>query len=451
MQDEGNETPADTRRCPHCDSVIEPGSESCLMCGASVLELTSPDEPSEISPAERARGEGDIATKEDESTRVPSASARDTTRAETTADGVIDSIMRERQSRIVFWMTGFVFLVTALLGGLVLRYGGPVQLALVPTATPLPATTTPTASATLPPQASGEEVTEPVATATNTATPTLQPPRLHQVAEGETLFGLALFYGVSMESIASLNDFAVDTPIQSGQALEVPWPTATPPLEPILVEINGEPVIADPTNCERYEIQEGDAISVIAARYNIDFELLQQVNRLNENVILRPGDTICIPEITYGDVLPPTPGPSPTPSPTSFPPGPTLLYPPADAVIERGDEPVLLQWVAVKDLGPDEWYMVELEDLETGATHPHRSFTRDNALRVPEAWRPPVADYHEFSWQVSIVRVSGRRADGGFIYTFGGRESEPGFFVWKGAVPTATPTMTPTSTATPTP
>jgi hypothetical protein len=228
----------------------------------------------------------------------------------------------------------------------------------------------------------------------------------------------------------------------------VPWPTATPPLEPILLEINGEPVIADPTNCERYEIQEGDAISVIAARYNIDFELLQQVNRLNENVILQPGDTICIPEISYGDVLPPTPGPSPTPSATSFPSGPTLLYPPDDEVIEMNDEPVLLQWAAVKDLAPDEWYMVELVDLDLGITHPHRGFTRDNALRVPEAWRPHVNDYHQFRWQVSIVRVSGRRADGGFIYNFGGRESEPGYFVWLGAVPTATPTMTPTPTAT---
>ena len=357
----------------------------------------------------------------------------------------------ERRSLAVAVMTGVVLFVTVIVGYLVVRYGGPVNLALVPTATFIPPTPSSTPTVTLAPTDTPQPSPTPSITPEPSPTETPRPPRSHAVDSGETLFGLALTYNVSMESIANLNGFSMETPIQSGQTLQIPWPTATPPLEAIAVEINGETVVADPGNCERYQIEEGDAISVIAARYNINFELLQQVNRLDEQSILQPGDTICIPEISYGGILPPTPGPSPTPSPTSFPPGPRLLYPTDGTIVESSDRPVVLQWVAVKDLAPDEWYMVELTDLSEVGAHPRRGFTRQNAFRVPGSWRPEEDAYHDFQWRVSIVHVTGRREDGGFIYTFGGRNSAAGFFTWLGAIPTPTPSPTPTATSTPAP
>jgi len=348
-------------------------------------------------------------------------------------------------------MTGVVVLVTAIIGYLVLQYGGPVELALIPTATHIPPAPSLTPTVTLAPTDTPQPTLTPSITPQPSPTETPRPPRTHEVDSGETLFGLALTYNVSMESIASLNGFSMETPIQSGQSLQIPWPTATPPLEAIALDINGETVIADPSNCERYEIQEGDAISVIAARYNINFELLEQVNRLTDQSVLQPGDTICIPEISYGGILPPTPGPSPTVTPTSFPAGPRLLYPTDGTVVESVEQPVVLQWVAVKDLAPEEWYMVELTDVSEVGVHPRRGFTRQNAFRVPTGWRPEEEVYHDFRWKVSIVRVTGRRDDGGFIYTFGGRASDEGFFTWLGAIPTPTPTPTYTPTATPGP
>lgn len=348
-------------------------------------------------------------------------------------------------------MTGVVVLFTAIIGYLVVQYGGPVELALIPTATHIPPTPSFTPTVTLAPTDTPQPTPTPSITPQPSPTETPQPPRTHEVDSGETLFGLALTYNVSMESIASLNGFSMETPIQSGQSLQIPWPTATPPLEAIALDINGETVIADPSNCDRYEIQEGDAISVIAARYNINFELLEQVNRLTDQSVLQPGDTICIPEISYGGILPPTPGPSPTVTPTSFPAGPRLLYPTDGTVVESVEQAVVLQWVAVKDLAPEEWYMVELTDVSEVGVHPRRGFTRQNAFRVPTSWRPEEEVYHDFQWKVSIVRVTGRRDDGGFIYTFGGRASDAGFFTWLGAIPTPTPTPTYTPTATPAP
>jgi hypothetical protein len=40
------------------------------------------------------------------------------------------------------------------------------------------------------------------------------------------------------------------------------------------------------------------------------------------------------------------------------------------------------------------------------------------------------------------VQVTGRRSDGSFTYTFGGRDSADAFFTWLGAVPTSTPLPT---------
>jgi hypothetical protein len=90
--------------------------------------------------------------------------------------------------------------------------------------------------------------------------------------------------------------------------------------------------------------------------------------------------------------------------------------------------------------------MVEMRDADDRDSLPRRGFTRDQSFRVPSDWRPAVDEVREMQWQVSIVQVTGRRSDGGFIYTFGGRSSTPAFFMWRGAVPTTTPE--PTSTAT---
>jgi LysM repeat protein len=450
-------------RCSNCDSVIPPHHDICLMCGAPAPRtMTQQDDRSQEHPAPEptvGTGIGDnsgVGNRGEHSadadlshTAHSVAPDRRENPSEEAGQTVFESELVERQSRAVLWMTGITFVITAVLGTLVLRSGEPVQLALVPSATPIPATATLTPSVTVA-DAGLDAVTEtPTITPLPSATYTPQAPRTHQVNEGETLFGLAYIYSVSMDVIADLNGFSVETPIQSGQTLQIPWPTATPPLQPVEVVINGESVIADPTDCERYQIQEGDALSVIAARNSINFELLLRVNRLTDQSIMQPGDTICIPRVVYGEVLPPTPGPSPTPSATSFPAGPALLYPTDGAVIDLATEPVVLQWLAVKDLAPDEWYMVELTDLDVIDRHPRRAFTRDNAFRVPRDWRPPVDEYHAFRWRISIVRVTGQREDGGLIYTFGGQFSDDGTFSWQGAVPTATPTSTPTPSPTP--
>lgn len=361
---------------------------------------------------------------------------------------VVESVMQQREAPVTFWLTAVFVVIIVVLGGLVLRFqGSGIPIALMPSPTSIPPT--PTFTPTWTPLATDvlAATSVPVATAVPSATPTLQPPQPHTVSAGETLIGLALRYRVSVESIAELNSIPADSSLFVDQNLQIPWPTPTPPLVPVATLINGETVIADPTDCERYQIQSGDSLSGVAARYDVDFSLFLLVNRLTTDSIPQPGDVVCIPTIIYGGSLPPTPGPSPTPTTTSPPPGPQLLYPVANAVIQPPDGLVTLQWAAVKTLAADEWYMVELTDLNDVDSLPHRGFTRDTAFQLPSSWRPAVEETHTLQWRVSIVQVNGRRADGLPIYTYGGQTSAPAYFNWEGAIPTPTPL--PTATVTP--
>lgn len=370
------------------------------------------------------------------------------------ADTAADRAKRKQKqkSRMLWILIIIAVLTTAFFSFLILRsQGSEVMLALQPTFTPIPPA--PTLTPTWTPEATETPpATEtPIPSATPVPTDTPRSPRFHTVAGGETLFGLSLLYRVSTGSIAESNGMPLDSPIQVGQELGIPWPTATPPLESMVLEVGGESIVVDASNCEIVTIQEGDSTYGLSAQRGVPAEAIVAVNRLTEESIqlLHPGDTLCIPRVSSGDSLPPTPGPQPTVTATAFPAGPTLLYPVDGAEIDSPDGLLRLQWLAVKDLAVNESYMVEMTDLDLLDSLPYRAFTRDNSFKVPVGWRPDIAEPHEMRWRVSIVRISGERSDGGTIYEYGGRSSEDSFFVWMGVEPTPTPT--PTSTPTPTP
>jgi LysM repeat protein len=359
---------------------------------------------------------------------------------------VFESVMVESQAPVTLWLTAGFAVIIVIIAVLMLQHPSVATLALFPTETPIPPTITYTPTWTLLAD-TGMPTETPTTTPTTPPTETPQPPRAYTVESGETLFGISLRFGVSLESIAAASGLPADAALQVSQQLLIPWPTATPPLAPVEVDIGGETIIADPTDCRVYEIMGGDTFFGIAARERIDLRALMEVNRLTEQSILQPGDTICIPKIIRGGLLPPTPGPSPTPSPTGPPAGPSLLFPIHGAEVTGLAEPLFLQWLAVKDLAADEWYMVELTDLSAVESHPIRGFSRQTSFQVPGSWRPELPETHLIRWRVTIVRVTGERQDGSFIYSFVGRSSDDSYFTWLGAEPTPVPTASPTATA----
>ena len=419
-------------RCPNCDSVVAYDASQCVYCGETIKRDDQIPSDS-LSTSELG---------ENENENTPSG--RDSHRSSGVTDAVITSKLIEKRSAITsITLAGAILLIGAV-AIWVLQNPDEFSTAFIPTATKEVPTQTSTPTWTPLPS----ETPEPSATATLTPIPiptnTPLPPRFHQVVANDTLFSLSLRYDVSIESIALSNGVSVDTGLQVSQDLIIPWPTATPPLERVAVEVGGETIVADPTDCRMYEIQGGDTFFGIAARERVPLEALTAVNRLTEQSILQPGDRICIPEILRGGVLPPTPGPSPSPTVTQPPSGPELLYPINDTTIDNQNGSLFLQWAAVKDLVDEEWYMIEVTDLTMVDSHPRRGFTRQTSFQVPPRWRYDKAEMHRYRWRVQIVKVTGERQDGSFIYTFGGNSSDYGFFNWFGALPTVTPAPTQT-------
>lgn len=385
-------------------------------------------------------------------TAVPSAAS---TQKDTT--GVMESIVKTRLSLTTLLGIITVIILVLVAVTAVWRFGSSGDTVAVatnePVGTAVIASNNPSPTWTPLPTQTSRPTATPTITPSPQPTATLQPPRLHIVTSGETLIGLAAFYRVSVESIVAENNLAGPDAIQVNQQLLIPWPTATPPLVPVAKEVNGELVIADPTDCERYTAAEGDSLSAIAVRFDVDFDLFLEVNRIDVNYVLQPGDSLCIPRIIFGASLPPTPGPSPTPTNTPPPRGPVLLYPIDNTTVQPPDGVITLQWAAVKTLAEDELYMVELTDMDEPYPIPMRGFTRSTSFQIPANWRPDVAETHQMRWRVAIVKVTDTRSDGLPVYTYGGESSDPSFFFWEGAVPTSTPTSTPTAvpTATATP
>lgn len=437
-----------TLRCPVCDSVVGAGDAHCLMCGEllSRAEPTTdppvppapPQPQAELPPAEPAESPAEAPADLPPAEAVEQPSLTPVVSTTMAPAPVIESTLRERQSPATFWLTAVFTVIIIILSALVLLYQSPtVSVALVPSPTPIPPTATYTPTITPLPTETSPPTETPTITPTPAPTDTPRPPRYHIVSSGETLIGISLRFRIAPEAIAEANNFNPEQPIQVSQELVIPWPTATPPLESVLIEINNQPALADVTDCEIYTIQPADTAFGIAAARGIPLEAVRAVNRLTREglELLQPGDALCLPEIVYTDSLPPTPGPSPTPSLTPLPSGPSLLYPINWAAVGPGpaDEVVRLVWTAVKDLTADEWYMVELTDMTRVDSVPYRGFTRDTAFRLPPEWYPEEGEAHEFRWRVSIVQVMGEREDGRFIYSYGGQQSQPAYFTWRGS------------------
>jgi LysM repeat protein len=448
-------------RCPVCDSVVAVDAKRCLMCGAVQPERPLPaalppePEPEMIEetavPAAEVLAEIPAETPEPELPDITFVHVAEPVPPPAPVPDVFQAVMREKQSSAVTWLTAVFAVIIFILGILVVQYRDPnMAFAFTVTETPVPPSPTATPTWTPFPSDTPRLTATPAETPVPTETIAPEPPRQHTISVGDTLFGLALQYRISLDSILETNEMTQNSSIIAGQTVLIPWPTPTPPLAPVGMEVNGELVIADPTDCRRYEVVAGDSLNAIAARADLDYDLFLLVNRLTSESVIQPGDTICLPVIVYGATLQPTAGPSPTPSLTPQPPGPHLLYPAPDSVVEPPDGVLTLQWAAVKDLAADEWYMVEVTDMTEVNAAPWRGFTRDNAFRVPSTWRPPVPEMHQMRWRVSIVKVTDFRADGLPLYSYGGRSSADRYFMWEGAVPTPTPTATPLPTITPT-
>jgi LysM repeat protein len=164
----------------------------------------------------------------------------------------------------------------------------------------------------------------------------------HEVMSGESLQGLALAFGTSMEALRQANCLTVDT-LYPGSLLSVPPPTpsptstatSTPPPPTATEEIKAKKqptritarCDGHPTSWIPYKVKKGDTLFRIATTYGTTVARLMEENCLTSNII-RVGQVINVPNVPPKRTATPRP-PIKEPPPANTEPPPADTEPPA--------------------------------------------------------------------------------------------------------------------------
>jgi LysM repeat protein len=292
------------------------------------------------------------------------------------------------------------------------------------------------------------ETITPTITLTSTLTATLAPPTstftpepsptpvTYTVQELDTCISIAAFFGVSVQSIVTLNNLpAACNTLVIGQQLLIPQPTPTPTALP---SATLNPAEQTEAACEKvdYTVQENDTLSTIASAYGVPMSALQEYNGLTGDRVLL-GQTITIPLCRRFA----TPGPTPTATLPPPYPAPNLLLP-ADGSSFTDDEAITLQWASVGTLNVNEAYAISIEDVTLASGEKFIDYVTDTKFILPLELRPQDNTPHIFRWTIFVARQIGTNSEGEPIWNSAGTSSLARVFSWTGTgtnLPTATP------------
>ncbi len=285
------------------------------------------------------------------------------------------------------------------------------------------------------------ETPTPSATPTDTQLPTLAPSATEQapfeytVASGDTCGGIAVTFGVSVQSLIILNNLPAScNNLSVGQKLKVPYPTATPAPLP-----TNTPQSADATReaCDKVvvTVQENDTLSSIAANYAVPQQAIKDYNGLATDTVFI-GQSLTVPLCARAA----TPGPTPTPTIPPPYPAANLLLPSDGAAFTLANDVVTLQWASIGTLRDNEAYQVIVEDVTAGQATRIVDHVTDTKYIVPTTFRPKDNLAHVMRWWVVPVRQNGSDEQGQPIWDTAGAASDKRDFTWVGAAVEATPT-----------
>lgn len=132
------------------------------------------------------------------------------------------------------------------------------------------------------------------------ANPASAQEQTHVVQQGETMFRIALRYGVTVEALAAANGIADPTRIYAGQTLKIPQagqqPAQPQPAQPQPAQPAQQPVdrSAGPVY---YTVQPGDTLNIISRKFGVSVQELIRANNITTPDHIRPGQQIVIPGV----------------------------------------------------------------------------------------------------------------------------------------------------------
>ncbi len=128
------------------------------------------------------------------------------------------------------------------------------------------------------PRTGPSNTSEPILVYTATIKPTETPsgPFEYIVVSGDTFAGIALQFGVTVESILEINGLS-NNYIYEGQVLLIPQPSTGSPLGPI-----------------EYVVKSGDTCATIAAAFGVSIQNIIWTSNLSGDCIIYEGQTLLI-------------------------------------------------------------------------------------------------------------------------------------------------------------
>jgi membrane-bound lytic murein transglycosylase D len=131
---------------------------------------------------------------------------------------------------------------------------------------------------------SADARTVPSAAATSAAPPASAGPQVHTVRAGDTLWGIARTYGVTVPELAAANAIGTQTRLALGTRLTVPAPA----------DSYRRVAAAPETTRMTYRVKRGDTLSQIAQRFQVTIRQLMGWNDLRSPSSLRAGQRLIL-------------------------------------------------------------------------------------------------------------------------------------------------------------
>lgn len=135
----------------------------------------------------------------------------------------------------------------------------------------------------------------PIPTPEPTATPTPVPQLVHLVLPGDSLWGIAYQYGVTLESLLEANGLTPDVLLQVGQEIIVPLSAGGQVLGKVLDGVVQESSIGSGGAGVPYVVQNGDSLWSIAVTWGLTVEELAAANGLQTTDLLEVGQILTLP------------------------------------------------------------------------------------------------------------------------------------------------------------
>lgn len=421
--------------CPICGTPAHPNAALCSACGASLQAVSQITEEDDAPQQTRSRPEYDQRYGETD---------------------LLEANLRWRGG--TYLLGGMLMLAVLVCAGGVFLLGTRFYSMFapdtpVPAMTQAPAEAAPALTTNTPRPTLMLNTVTPAPTLTDTPAPTDTPgPCMQQVQPGDSLIAVVARCGhrdlAVIDVVLELNGLDAPESLQSGQTLEIPWPTATSDPNAEFAEatdeagesipagedgadeaaaadinpLSGLPAPATATlqpGVTYHTVAPGENIIIVAYQYGANVKILSELNPeitfsqcdFGQDaggaqcvVNIYEGQRIRVPAPTPTPTLSPTPSGSetPTPSPTPTFNAPSALSP-DNLMLFRRTDLVTLRWVATGTLGSGQVYRVRVEDLTNNAVY--EADTTELFFIIPKAWQGRDNRRHEYRWAVSVIDV----------------------------------------------